>query len=56
MKYFDSHFNWYGLQDKELTLLLGFTIGRVRYQPEAHWLYSLRLALVFFKIEILWTT
>lgn len=54
MKYHAAHFKW--LWKDEAILLLGFATGRVDFQPEAQWLYSFRLFLGPFKVELLWTT
>lgn len=54
MRFHAYHINWQSR--RELVCLIGFATGRVNYHPEAKWLYSLRLFLLFFKIEILWKT
>jgi hypothetical protein len=54
MKFHAAHFRW--LWSDESILLIGLAGGRVNYEPEARWLYSLRLFLLIAKIEILWTT
>lgn len=52
MKFHAYHINWQS--QRELVFLIGFATGRVSYHPQAKWLYSFRLFLLFFKIEILW--
>lgn len=42
--------------DGELRFVVGITGGRVNYLPEAKYLYSVRLLLGVFKLEVLWTT
>lgn len=42
--------------NREFCLLLGFACGRVDYRPQAKFLYSLRLFLVLFRVELLWST
>ena len=37
-------------------LVLGVAGGRVPYQPDARWLYSLRVLCLCWKVEVLWTT
>lgn len=37
-------------------IVLGLVMGRVSYLPQALWLYSLRIYLLFWKLEILWKT
>lgn len=54
MKFHAYHINWQSRS--ELVCLIGFATGRVGYHPGAKWLYSFRLFLLFFKIEILWET
>jgi hypothetical protein len=54
MKFHAFHFRW--LCEDEVVFLLGFATGRVSYEPEYKWLYSLRLFLGLFKIELLWKT
>lgn len=48
------HCNWILFRDGEASLLFGATIGRVSYEPDAKWLYSLRVALFVCSLEILW--
>lgn len=40
----------------EAIILLGFALGRVDFQPYAKKLYSLRLYLLLFTVEITWRT
>lgn len=54
IQFHDSHFSWLLFRDNEFMIFLGFASGRVGYEPEAKWLYSFRLFLVFFRLEILW--
>ena len=55
MKLHKVHLNW--LWEKgEAVFVIGCAIGRVNYHPEAKWLYSFRLFLAVFKVEILWKT
>ena len=55
MKYFNSHFN--SLNDNgEYALVIGAAGGRVNFYPMAKWLYSLRFFILWYKLEILWTT
>ena len=54
MKFHNIHFNW--LWRDEAVVLLGFATGRVSGAPESKWLYSFRIFLVVFKVEILWRT
>jgi len=56
MKFHAFHFNWLLWREREVCLILGAAGGRVSYAPEAKWLYSVRLFLVVFKVEILWQT
>lgn len=37
-------------------LLFGLAGGRVDNAPDSRWLYSLRIFMGVFKVEILWTT
>lgn len=53
MKFHAFHFNW--LSCDEFACLTGFVAARVDYSPEAKWLYSFRVFLLLFKVEILWT-
>ena len=53
MRYFDSNFT--RLCDGEIVLVIGIAGGRVRFEPQARWLYSLRLMLLAWKVEVLWT-
>jgi len=41
---------------RELVLVFGFALGCVEYHPQARSLYSFRLLLGIFRLEILWTT
>jgi hypothetical protein len=52
MKYHNMHFNW--LWRDEAVCLIGFATGRVNGAPHGKWLYSFRVFLGVFKIEILW--
>lgn len=56
MKYFNAHFNSLIRRNEEPALLVGVAGGRVDFFPTARWLYSLRIFLLFFRFEILWTT
>ena len=56
MKFHAFHFKWLWGRNDEAICLFGFATGRVAYEPEARWLYSFRLFLGLFKIEILWRT
>ncbi len=54
MKFHALHFNW--LWHTEAVFIIGIAMGRVHCEPEARWLYSLRLFCGIFKIEMLWKT
>lgn len=54
MKYHNHYLTWMG--GGEFSIIVGFTIGRTSYLPEAKYLYSLRIYVLFFKFEILWRT
>lgn len=54
MKFHALYFNW--LSGEEIIILFGFGFGRVEYLPEARWLYSFRLFLGAWKVELLWKT
>lgn len=54
MSYHAFHCRW--LCNHEAIVLFGFATGRVNYEPEAKWLYSFRVFLGVFKVEILWKT
>jgi hypothetical protein len=54
MAFHDCHFKW--LSGDEAIFLIGIATGRVNYEPEAKWLYSLRIFLGLFRIEVLWQT
>lgn len=55
MKFHASHFT--SLADSgEKALLAGVAGGRVRYDPQAVWLYSVRFFFLWYRWEILWTT
>lgn len=54
MKFHNIHFHWTGRD--EVVCVIGFACGRVSYRPESRWLYSFRLFLGCFKIELLWKT
>jgi hypothetical protein len=56
MRFHKAHFRWLCPSNGEIVMLLGAAGGRVSYMPEAKWLYSFRLFLILFKIEILFTT
>ncbi len=56
MKFHAFHFSWLGWSNRELVCIFGFAAGRVGYLPEAKWLYSFRVFLLLFKVEILWKT
>lgn len=49
---------WYcaPLWQEEKMLLFGLAGGRVDNAPDSRWLYSLRIFMGVFKVEILWTT
>lgn len=46
---------WTSEDSPERMLLFGVAGGRVSYEPEAEYLYSLRVFLLIGKIELLWT-
>lgn len=56
MKIHAFHINWLGWRNGEAIALLGFATGRVSYSPQSKYLYSFRLFLLLFKIEVLWIT
>lgn len=57
MKFFDSHFSSLIFNsERESAIVVGVSGGRIEFYPKARWLYSLRIMLLVFKIEILWTT
>jgi len=55
MRFHAFHFSWLLWRNREICAVIGIAGGRVSYKPSARWLYSCRLMLLLFKIEILWT-
>lgn len=55
MKFHRLHLSWI-VRPNEFHFLIGLALGRVSYQPEARWLYSLRLFVGVARIELLWRT
>lgn len=55
MKFHACHFRGL-LSGHDKGLIVGMAGGRVSYQPQARWLYSLRFYLLLFSIEVLWIT
>lgn len=53
IKYHNVSARW--LWSDEAICLFGFATGRVSYEPKAKHLYSFRLFLGLFKLELLWT-
>ena len=56
MKYFSTHLYSLVHRQGDSALVVGIAGGRVPFEPQAKWLYSLRVMVLFFKVEILWTT
>lgn len=54
MRFHAFHFKW--LWRHDFVMLFGLAGGRAPYQPKAQYLYSFRVFLVLFSLEILWTT
>jgi len=59
MTFHAAHFSawWpFSVATRELVFLVGVAAGRQKYEPFAKWLYSFRVMLGVFKVEVLWTT
>lgn len=54
MSFHAFHANW--LWHDEFVCIFGIAGGRVDYTPAAKYLYSFRIFLGLFKLEILWKT
>jgi hypothetical protein len=56
VKFHAFHHRWKWRKGDDKVFLFGFAGGRVKCDPQAKWLYSLRLFLGPLKLEILWMT
>lgn len=56
MKFHAFHFSWLLYRNEEIVVIFGVATGRVSYEPEAKYLYSVRFFLGVCKIEMLWET
>lgn len=56
MKFHAFHSQWLIIRNGEFCPILGFAMGRVSGFPDSKYLYSLRVFLILFRLEILWTT
>lgn len=54
MKFHALHLSWLICNHGEHALVVGIAGGRVPYDPEALWLYSIRIMLLVIKVEVLW--